>query len=69
MATGTCLCMTWRVGTYCSARGCPRQYRGSGDYAVEGKQYLAIPVGGGRVAGAVNTLFVFGVPDAVAARQ
>ena len=32
-------------------------------YAVEGKQYLALPVGGGRVAGSANTLFVFGVPE------
>lgn len=31
-------------------------------YEVGGKQYLAIPVGGGRVAGSANTLFVFGVP-------
>jgi alcohol dehydrogenase (cytochrome c) len=32
-------------------------------YAVDGKQYLAVPIGGGRVAGSTNTLFVFGVPD------
>tara|TARA_B100001123_G_scaffold393625_1_gene473756 strand:+ start:2916 stop:4604 length:1689 start_codon:yes stop_codon:yes gene_type:complete len=32
-------------------------------YAVNEKQYLAIPVGGGRVAGSANTLFVFGVPE------
>ena len=31
-------------------------------YLVGGKQYLAIPVGGGRVAGSANTLFVFAVP-------
>ena len=37
-------------------------------YAVEGKQYLAVPVGGGRVAGSANTLFVFSVPDTVATR-
>ena len=34
-------------------------------YAVDGKQYLAVPVGGGRVAGSANTLFVFSVPDEV----
>ena len=33
-------------------------------YAVEGKQYLAVAVGGGRVPGSANTLFVFAVPDA-----
>ena len=39
-------------------------------YAAHGTQYLAVPVGGGRVAGAVNTLFVFAVPkDAAAARR
>ena len=38
-------------------------------YAVDGKQYLAIPVGGGRVAGSANTLFVFGVPDEVAGQR
>lgn len=32
-------------------------------YAVDGKQYLAVPVGGGRLAGSANTLFVFGVPE------
>lgn len=32
-------------------------------YAVNGKQYLAVPVGGGRVAGSANTLFVFGIPE------
>ena len=32
-------------------------------YAVGGRQYLAVPVGGGRVAGSANTLFVFGVPE------
>ena len=32
-------------------------------YAVDGKQYLAVAVGGGRVAGSANTLFVFAVPD------
>ena len=31
-------------------------------YAVDGKQYLAVPVGGGRTAGSANTLFVFGAP-------
>ena len=32
-------------------------------YAVGGRQFLAVAVGGGRVAGAANTLFVFGVPE------
>ena len=32
-------------------------------YAVGGRQYLAVPVGGGRVAASANTLFVFAVPD------
>ena len=32
-------------------------------YAVDGKQHLAIPVGGGRVAGPANTLFVFALPE------
>ena len=32
-------------------------------YLVDGKQYLAIPVGGGRVAGSANTLFVFAIPE------
>ena len=31
-------------------------------YAAGGKQYLAVPVGGGRTAGSANTLFVFGAP-------
>ena len=31
-------------------------------YAVDGKQYLAIPVGGGRAPGAPNALFVFTLP-------
>ena len=31
-------------------------------YAVGGKQYLAIPVGGGRAPGAPNALFVFALP-------
>lgn len=35
-------------------------------YAVGGRQYLAVPVGGGRVAGSANTLFVFGIPDEAA---
>ena len=32
-------------------------------YAVGGRQYLAVAVGGGRVAGAANTMFVFAVPE------
>ena len=32
-------------------------------YAVDGRQYLVVAVGGGRVAGSANTLFVFAVPD------
>jgi glucose dehydrogenase len=32
-------------------------------YTAGGKQYLAIPVGGGRVAGSANTLFAFALPD------
>ena len=35
-------------------------------YAVNGKQYLAVPVGGGRVVGSANTLYVFSIPDALA---
>ena len=31
-------------------------------YAVGGKQYLAIPVGGGRVPGAPNAMYVFALP-------
>ena len=37
-------------------------------YAVDGKQYLAIPVGGGRAPGAPNALFVFTLPDDPARR-
>ena len=33
-------------------------------FAVDGKQYLAVPIGGGRIAGSANTLFVFAVPSA-----
>jgi len=33
-------------------------------YAVGGKQYLAVPVVGGRVAGGSNAMYVFAVPDA-----
>ena len=62
--------MTWRLARRCSGRACRRRCRGSPvTYAVDGKQYLAIPVGGGRVVGSANTLYVFAVPDAVAARQ
>ena len=32
-------------------------------YAVDGRQYLAVPVGGGRVPGATNTLYVFALPE------
>ena len=32
-------------------------------YAVGGRQYLAVAVGGGRVAGSANTMFVFAVPE------
>ena len=32
-------------------------------YSVGGRQYLTVAVGGGRVAGSANTLFVFAVPD------
>ncbi|MEE8130824.1 MAG: PQQ-binding-like beta-propeller repeat protein [Vicinamibacterales bacterium] len=31
-------------------------------YAVDGRQYLAIPVGGGRAPGAPNALYVFALP-------
>ena len=37
-------------------------------YAVEDKQYLAIPVGGGRAPGAPNALFVFALPGRPAGR-
>ena len=37
-------------------------------YAVDGRQYLAIPVGGGRAPGAPNALFVFTLPAEPAAR-
>ena len=36
-------------------------------YAADGKQYLAIPVGGGRTPGAPNALYVFALPDRVVA--
>ena len=32
-------------------------------YAVDGRQYLAVPVGGGRVPGAPNAMYVFGLPE------
>ena len=32
-------------------------------YAVGGRQYIAIPVGGGRVPGAPNAMYVFGLPE------
>ena len=32
-------------------------------YAVGGRQFLAVAVGGGRVAGSANTMFVFAVPE------
>ena len=32
-------------------------------YAVDGRQYLAIPVGGGRVPGAPNAMYVFALPE------
>ena len=35
-------------------------------YAVDGRQYLAVPVGGGRVPGATNTLYVFALPEPAA---
>jgi len=38
-------------------------------YAVDRKQYLAVAVGGGRVTGSANTLFVFAVPDATGPPQ
>ena len=31
-------------------------------YAVDGRQYLAIPVRGGRAPGASNALYVFALP-------
>ena len=34
-------------------------------YAVDGRQYLAIPVGGGRVPGAPNAMYVFALPDRI----
>ena len=32
-------------------------------YAVDDRQYLAIPVGGGRVPGAPNAMYVFALPE------
>jgi len=32
-------------------------------YAVDGRQYLAVPVGGGRQVGAPNAMFVFTLPE------
>ena len=32
-------------------------------YAVDGRQYLAAPVGGGREPGAPNAMFVFALPE------
>ena len=32
-------------------------------YAVDGRQYLAIPVGGGRMPGAPNAMYVFALPE------
>ena len=32
-------------------------------YAVSGRQYLAVPVGGGRMPGAQNAMFVFALPE------
>ena len=32
-------------------------------YAVNGKQYLAVPVGGGRMPSAPNAMFVFALPE------
>ena len=32
-------------------------------YAVDGRQFLAVPVGGGRQRGATNAMFVFALPD------
>ena len=32
-------------------------------YAVDGKQYFAVPVGGGRMPGAPNAMFVFALPE------
>ena len=37
-------------------------------YAVAEKQYLAIPVGGGRAPGAPNALFVFTLPEGLTGR-
>ena len=31
-------------------------------YAVDGRQYLAIPVGGGRAPGVPNALYAFALP-------
>ena len=37
-------------------------------YAVDNRQYLAVPVGGGRVPGAPNAMYVFALPEGVTDR-